>query len=468
MASMVSRLWYMANSLFFKIFLSFWIIVLLTVITAMLIVHLGTKDNYPLPNWAKRELQHGAFFMKYGPPPPPLSIMKNLPPRPFPQMEHSRLIVVNQRGQIINAPVLGDQQREVLNFIFNVNDPNQPKLRIFHHNQVIFGPWPFHKGEQVKFLYIASQLSPSHLDQLRRFRAQPEILLFILIAFSLAACLVLAWHISRPLKKLRTAANRIAMGELCATLPAIQRKDEIGQLAESFSHMAQTLANAITNQRRLLSDISHELRSPLTRLNMAVALSYKRHGPSNELVRIEKESVRLEEMIRALLGLSRMQLDESRLEDQNLSSLLEELSSDCQFEASQVEKTFRVENYGPEHIRCYPDALLSAIENLCRNAIKYAQKLVELKITTKENQLYIQVQDDGPGIDKEELEQIFRPFYRASKARDRDSGGVGLGLAIADWAIRHHGGMIRASNRTDHSGLCVTMTIPYMPNQTNE
>lgn len=459
MASMVSRLWYIANSLFFKIFLSFWVIVLLTVITAMLIVHLGVKDDYPLPSWAKRDLQHGALFIKYGPPPPPLSILKDFPP--LPRLEHRRLVIVDQEGQIINHPNLGSQQREVLNFLFNVNNPNQPKLRIFEHNQVVFGPLLFHKDEQTRLLYITSRLSPTHLDQLRRFRARPEILLFALIAFSLVACLLLAWHISRPLKKLRTAANRIAMGELCAAIPAIQRKDEIGQLAESFSHMSQTLSNAITNQRRLLSDISHELRSPLTRLNMAVALSYKRHGPSNELARIEKESERLEEMIRALLGLSRMQLDESQLEDQNISSLLEELSNDCQFEASQVGKKFCVENHGPEYMRCYPNVLLSAIENLCRNAIKYAQHRVEMKISLKDTCLCIQVQDDGPGIDKEELEQIFRPFYRASKARDRDSGGVGLGLAIADWAIRHHGGIIRASNRTDHSGLCVTIIIPY-------
>ncbi|MFM2481782.1 ATP-binding protein [Celerinatantimonas sp. YJH-8] len=462
MAGMVNRLWLLVNSLFIKILLSFWGILLLTLATGFIIIQLGQKNDFPLPRWATRDLHGAHFILQHGLP-------RRMPMMDdhsrFPMPPHPTIIITDQHGTLLNEPELQQLDGPIRSFIYSVADPLAPKLRILDEHQVVFGPLAFndeHSGES-RHLYLLKSLPSQQMERLQNFRARPEILLIVLVIFSLIACMAIAWHIARPLKKLRHAANQIAMGDLSATLPDLHRRDEIGHLAKSLSNMSQTMANAITNQRRLLSDISHELRSPLTRLNMAVALSYKRHGPSNELARIEKESQRLEEMIRALLGLSRMQLDDSGLEDEELNSLLEELANDCQFEAGQLGKTFQWQNRGPKMLRCYPDALISAIENLCRNAIKYAEHRVELLIEPVSNQtLKISVQDDGPGIDEKDIEQIFRPFYRASEARDRDSGGVGLGLAIADWAVRQHGGTIRAENRSDHSGLKVIITLPYI------
>lgn len=461
MVAMVKRLSQYISSLFFKIFLSFWIILILTVGTTLLIIQLSINTDHPLPNWARQQLQHNAFMLHYGPP----NDFPFLPPEFHnllqPHSPSPNLILVSRSGEIINAADMGRNRREIIRFILSDDKQKNPKLRIIGPQRVVYGPQIVQLDGESYLLYIYQQISQERMDALSHFQVRPEMLIGMLVLFSLIACIMLAWHIAAPLKKLRTSANQIAMGDLSVKLPNIHRRDEVGQLAESLSQMSNTLSNAITNQQRLLSDISHELRSPLTRLNMAVALSNKRYGTTKELQRIEREAERLEEMIRALLGLSRMQLDESKLEQQNLNELLKELTTDCQFEASQVGKTFILNNQGPESIYCFPEALLSAVENLCRNAIKYASKTIELNIHHDAHQLAFSVLDDGPGIPEDELKEIFRPFYRASEARDRDSGGVGLGLAIADWAVRQHGGRIEAENRTTRTGLIVTIYLPY-------
>ncbi|CAG9295492.1 ATP-binding protein [Celerinatantimonas diazotrophica] len=461
MVAMVKRLSQYISSLFFKIFLAFWVILILTVGTALLIMQLSINTDHPLPDWARQELQRNAFMLHYGPP----SDFPFLPPGFHnllqPHSSTPSLILVSHTGEIVNATNMGRNRREIIRFILSNDKQKDPKLRILGTQRVVFGPQKVQLNGSSYLLYINRKISPEQMDALSHFQMRPETLIGMLVVFSLIACIMLAWHIAAPLKKLRNAANQIAMGDLSVKLPDIHRRDEVGQLAESLSQMSTTLSNAITNQQRLLSDISHELRSPLTRLNMAVALSNKRYGATKELQRIEREAERLEEMIRALLGLSRMQLDESKLEQQNLNELLEELTNDCQFEASQVGKTFILSNQGPEVIYCFPEALLSAVENLCRNAIKYASQTIELTIHHNARQLMFSVIDDGPGIPEDELKEIFRPFYRASEARDRDSGGVGLGLAIADWAVRQHGGRIEAKNRATQTGLSVTIYLPH-------
>lgn len=460
MARLVTWLWALLNSLFVKIILAFWGILLLTLVTGFIIIEVSEQTDFALPHWGNRDLRQAEFISRH--PPPNFRSDRTRSPRgPFPP--RPQLIVADEEGALVNTPELGELDNPVRNFIFEHTDAKNPKLRILNHHQVIFGPRLINRDGEHQRVYLIKFLPTEQINQLRNLAVSPKKLLGLLVLFSLLACMGLAWHIARPLKKLRNAANQIARGELSATLPDIHRRDEIGQLSISLSRMSQTMANAITNQRRLLSDISHELRSPLTRLNMAVALSNKRNGQTAEMARVEKESQRLEEMIRALLGLSRMQLEESELQDELLGDLLSEMVIDCQFEASQLGKEFIWLNDGPEHFNCYPDVFLSAIENICRNALKYANHRTTLRVhPVTKGWLTISVEDDGPGIDESELDQIFRPFYRASQARDRNSGGVGLGLAITDWSVRQHGGFIKAENRSgQHRGLIITITLPY-------
>lgn len=218
----------------------------------------------------------------------------------------------------------------------------------------------------------------------------------------------------------------------------------------------------ISGQQRLLSDISHELRSPLTRLRMANALATRKQGESNELQRIDTEAQRLEQMISELLELSRMQMN-SHLdrEEQPVASLWEEIIQDAQFEAEQMGKVLQYTPLPERHISGNPKLLMSAIENIIRNAIYYGKDQVIIAIQAIDDTLHIVVDDNGEGVPEEELEAIFRPFYRVSTARDRHSGGTGLGLSITESAIRQHSGTINAE-RSDLGGLRVTITLPLV------
>ncbi|MDW1918492.1 ATP-binding protein, partial [Vibrio sp. Vb0349] len=212
----------------------------------------------------------------------------------------------------------------------------------------------------------------------------------------------------------------------------------------------------------LLSDISHELRSPLTRLRMASALATRKQGDSPELVRIDTEAQRLEQMISELLELSRMQVNSHMTrETQPIESLWEEIIKDAQFEAEQMGKKLRYSEIPERHISGNPKLLMSAVENIIRNAIYYGKDEVQIDIQDKTDTLTITVDDNGDGVPDEELEAIFRPFYRVSTARDRHSGGTGLGLTITESAIRQHSGTIVAS-RSPRGGLRVSITLPLV------
>lgn len=224
--------------------------------------------------------------------------------------------------------------------------------------------------------------------------------------------------------------------------------------------MVLAVNQMISGQQRLLSDISHELRSPLTRLRMATGLAARKQGESAELTRIDTEAQRLEQMIGELLELSRMSTDSHvTRESQPASSLWEEIFSDAQFEAEQVGKALHFSEIPDVSIVGNPKLLMSAIENIVRNAIRYSESEINIAVYQQSEMLNIIVEDDGPGVPDDELEDIFRPFYRVSTARDRDSGGTGLGLAITQSAIVQHSGQITAS-RSDLGGLKMHVELP--------
>ncbi|GAK86707.1 copper sensory histidine kinase CpxA [Vibrio ponticus] len=226
--------------------------------------------------------------------------------------------------------------------------------------------------------------------------------------------------------------------------------------------MVQDVNQMISGQQRLLSDISHELRSPLTRLRMATALATRKQGESPELTRIDTEAQRLEQMIAELLELSRTQLDShTDREQQPLTSLWEAILSDAQFEAEQMNKTLRYSPVPERIISGKPKLLMSALDNIVRNAIHYGKDQIQVSINADREQVIVHVDDNGEGVAEHELEAIFRPFYRVSTARDRVSGGTGLGLAITQTAVRQHSGTIEAS-RSPLGGLRVTVCLPLL------
>jgi two-component system sensor histidine kinase CpxA len=287
---------------------------------------------------------------------------------------------------------------------------------------------------------------------------------------SILACMLLSRYLTLPLERLRRAAQHIAAGDLAQrVVPSMGgRQDEIADLAGAFDRMAERLERAFNAQRQLLSDASHELRSPLARLQVALELARQRSrgDAGEELDRIELEIERLNELIRQLLAFSRMEagVDAAHVEPVDVHELLEGVVADAQFEAESKGCKASLDVSSEAVINANALLLRSAIENVIRNAVRYTKPGTAVEISMRKDAeksggVIIQVRDHGPGVPEEILPHLFEPFVRVEAARDRSSGGHGLGLAIADRAIRLYGGDITARNEHGE-GLSVLIRLP--------
>jgi signal transduction histidine kinase len=302
---------------------------------------------------------------------------------------------------------------------------------------------------------------------------------------SALVCYWLATYLLEPVRRLQAATRRLAGGDLHARVlstPALaRRRDEFSELARDFDEMAFRIESLLSAQRRLIADISHELGSPLTRVNVALGLAFRKANPEvrPELERIEREAERLNELIRQLLLLSEL---ENRAEVEpvavvNLPALVHDIAADAQFEADGRSCRVTVATLGRPSGKngdstAGPDVLgvahllRSALENVVRNAVRYTAEdteiLIEIgarpRIDDEPGRAFVRVRDHGPGVPPAALELLFRPFYRVSEARERQSGGTGLGLAIARQAVEAHGGSIRAGNHPE-GGLVVEIEL---------
>jgi len=284
-------------------------------------------------------------------------------------------------------------------------------------------------------------------------------------------CYWLARYLTTPVLKLRTTTNELAEGNLGARVATnlVKRRDEVGQLGRDFNVMAERLESMVKAQQRLLGDISHELRSPLARLGVALGLARQRSGAeaNGALDRIERESDNLNEMISQLLTLTRLEsgTDSRKRTDVNLAALVREVADDADFEARSVNRSVQVVSTDDCSINGVEELLRSAVENVVRNAVRYTPEGTAVEVALRKqnggsnNFAVISVRDRGKGVPEDALERIFRPFYRTEDARDRQSGGgTGLGLAITERAVRMHGGSVQAVNAAD-GGLSVEMRL---------
>lgn len=291
--------------------------------------------------------------------------------------------------------------------------------------------------------------------------------LLILLGVTALVCYFLARSLTSPIVKLRKATRKVATGDLSVRVGGqIRGRDEISGLARDFDEMAAQIEGLVGSQKRLLRDISHELRSPLTRLGIALELARKQANPESQekaFARIELEAERMNSMIGQLLELTRLESGAERAEHHqvDLVALLDELVRDAGFEAQsrQCQVSFSVAGEVP--LFCgSPELLRRAFENVIRNAVKYTAPgtRVEVKLKAGDGKIWIQILDRGPGVPEETLEKLFTPFYRVADARERESGGTGIGLAIADRSVRLHGGTIRAENRS-RGGLKIEISL---------
>lgn len=284
-------------------------------------------------------------------------------------------------------------------------------------------------------------------------------------------CYWLARYLITPLLKLRTTTNQLAEGNLGARVATklTKRRDEVGQLGGDFNVMAERLESMVKAQQRLLGDISHELRSPLARLGVALGLARQRSGAeaNGALDRIERESDNLNEMISQLLTLTRLEsgTDSRKRTEVDLAALVREVADDADFEARSVNRSVQVVSSDDCSINGVEELLRSAVENVVRNAVRYTPEGTAVEVALHKqnggsnNFAVISVRDRGHGVSDDALERIFRPFYRTEDARDRQSGGgTGLGLAITERAVRMHGGSVQAVNASG-GGLAVEMRL---------
>ncbi|WP_296945704.1 cell wall metabolism sensor histidine kinase WalK [uncultured Massilia sp.] len=287
-----------------------------------------------------------------------------------------------------------------------------------------------------------------------------------IVAATLASLLfaaLLAWYFSRPIRALRNAFEAAAAGDLAPKFAAGRPRligDELAELGQDFDRMSAQLRSLMEGQRRLLHDVSHELRSPLARLQAAIGLAHQqpeRIQPSLE--RIERESVRMDRLVGELLTLSRLDAGASppAFEPVDLVEMVDQVAEDARFEAGA---RVAVDAPTPVTVRGAPDLLWSAVENIVRNAVKHggADGQVDVVVHPDGGQVHVEVLDRGPGIAEAHLGDVFEPFFRSNPTRN-NVDGHGLGLAIARRVVETHGGRIAAANR-DGGGLRVTITLP--------
>jgi two-component system sensor histidine kinase CpxA len=304
--------------------------------------------------------------------------------------------------------------------------------------------------------------------------------LLVAALVSALVSLILARYLAAPLGQLSHAGLKLASGDLSARVgtPLIKRNDEFGQLARDMDKMAARLQSSHQANQRLLRDVSHELRSPLARLRVAleIARNKDQNQVSVELDRIELESERLEKLVDEVLSLLRESSapDELKKQGFDLAELLQELVETANYESGEVDQQGSRQGDQRIVLLVEPPLMLNAdrdliwrvIENLLRNALIHGGKNGAIQVDallSAKQEIVISVKDSGPGIAEAQLNNIFEPFYRLDEARTRSSAGGstghGLGLAIAATAVRRHGGRITAVNRKS-GGLEVQVLLP--------
>lgn len=384
------------------------------------------------------------------PPGPDQSLLPPLEKRPPPQ-----------RGPLENAARIETLRRRAA----------QNERTVFEHFKPrVLAATRVRSASGKTYVLVASLLEPRFERQL----ADPRRRLLggaLLLALSTLVCYGLVRYLTAPLIELRDATQRLAAGDLAARTGAAQKKrrDEVADLSRDFDAMAARIEVLLASQRRLLGDVSHELRSPLARLSLALGLA-RRHAQNGAIAeldedfnRIAREKERLNELIGGLLEWTRLESGApiSNGERLDLTELIAEIVADADYEARQTGRHVLTASSAPCFVNGSRELLRRAVENVVRNAIRYApaDSAVEIALLPEGDECVLRVRDAGPGVPEESLAKLFDPFYRVERARDRDSGGVGLGLAIAAHAIAAHGGTIEARNLRD-GGLEIEMRLP--------
>jgi len=494
------------RSIFLKIFLWFWLTVVL-IVSILEIMSAVSRSNSEQAEWQNRAFisgeaaravdiyeqqgaaalrqhfqglpkrpmqvylidENGAEVLGQKPPEQAVQLARKDPGHPLPSLllgpgsEAGKLDKPLAYGPLPPKPASEDPRPPMPVFVTNVAGDHAPTAV---RAERMMGA----SGRQYTFLVVIPPPS------LKTFVASLslEITLRVIAVLLIAGvfCFWLARHITAPVAQLRQIANKIALGDFSArassTMP--KRRDEIGVLGRHFDQMTERIETLLADHQRLLSTVSHELRSPLTRLSVAAVLL--RQCPEDEKLeyvdRIEQETEQLNKLIAQLLTLSRVESGvdaTTRKETIDLANLVQEVAADGDFEAQGRSRSVSVGAIDPCVMTGILDQVRRAIENVVRNAIRYTKPNSEVQITLRRQEseqaatAVVQVRDHGPGVPDTDLEKIFLPFYRVVSRDELNSDGSGLGLAITERITRTHGGTVRAANAPD-GGLLVELELP--------
>lgn len=461
------------RSLFLKVFLWFWLAMVVVITTFAVTTHLTrTPDSFRPPHFINNVLsgyargaaaayeREGADGLD--------AYLKHVR-----EESGSNNQLFDARGAELTG---ADAQPEVREVAVQVAQSGRPFFRDVRGGILEVRPVPARDGGRYAFV-THMPMGPPPVEHHIAFWILSEtawLLLVRVIAVVVAAgmlCWLLARYIVTPVVKLREVTRQVTEGDFSARVgPRLGgRRDELAAMGHDFDEMAARIETLVGAQARLLRDISHELRSPLARLSVALDLARKRAGAdaAGHLDRIEREAKRLNEMIGQLLALSRWESDGNgvRAERFDLAALVREVAADADFEAQSRNSSVVVDECDACESRGTPQLLRSAVENVVRNAVRYTPEGTAVKISLRcrrENgggEAVITVRDEGKGVPEESLQEIFRPFFRMDDSRTRETGGTGLGLAITERAVRLHGGTVKAEN-VQGGGFKVELRLP--------
>lgn len=466
--------------LYLKIFLTFWLITAIIIVGTNVVVH--WFDMTPDGNLQSAHLNHDE--------------------------EPAKRLLFQMAGSIINRNA-ADIRKDIRAlpawsspFIFALDNNNQdvlnrllppgvlmmaeqlnakhPYEKIQDRNRKLFGRYiTLNDGDVIKLITISDGLDEGPdrdiIWELFINNIWPLLLVSILVSGS--ACFFLARHFTSSIKRLQETIQQVSRGDLSARVSKhfSGRKDEIASLGRDFDHMTARLEKAMLEQKRLIKDVSHELRTPLARLQFALALAQQRSQGivDNELERIKQAADYLGNIITEILSLPVHDQQGWQLDDTlDLVSLLHSIVNDYEQMASEKSILVTFNSRCDEAlVATYGNMLVGVFENILRNAIHYTPISGNIEINLahhhEEDMFVIEIADSGTGVPTDLLQDIFQPFFRTDSARDRESGGHGLGLAIAHRSVTLHYGKIWAVNRTE-GGLKIVVEIPALPTQDDE
>ncbi|HEY1987744.1 MAG TPA: ATP-binding protein [Terracidiphilus sp.] len=346
--------------------------------------------------------------------------------------------------------VSGDNRIEML------PPPPQTKSRIRAQGHWIIS----HRSQDGKYWFAAIGIT----DRPRLLSFLPYY--FLVIGATGILCWLAAVGVIAPIHRIASTIAIFGQGDLSVRV-ATRREDEIGQLGRSFNQMAERLERLIVSERRLLGDISHELRSPLARLKFAVKLARTSPDPESALDRIERDINRISSLVADIVEITIVEGDPvlRGAEPVPLANIVDEVVHDCAVEAQIRGCSIEVSGRTGGTILGNHELLRRAVENVVRNAIRYSpeKSAIRISVTEQEPNAIIEVRDFGPGVPEDALARLFDPFFRVEEARNTNGGGSGLGLSIAKRAVQLHLGTIVAQNAAP--GLRVEITIPLMMNR---